>query len=156
MEPKTKLPKGGSAGKKSTISVEIEAHGFEDAAEKVELMADAIDSLPATVNIKAKDCEVNVHTTNIIEPKETFKTYAPGGVIRPKPDYEPEAEMIDRLILKLPPSDREKELTMLARIKNICESRSECEGCWYNICEKSGMPYCTSCVLSGIPANWKL
>ena len=62
---------------KNIIPVEIEAHGFEDAAEKIELMADAIDSLPATVNIKAKDCVVKVHTTNIVEKKEPFKTYAP-------------------------------------------------------------------------------
>lgn len=137
---------------KNTIPVEIEAHGFEDAAEKIELMADALDSLPATVNIKAKDCEVNIHTTNIIEPKETFKTYAPGGVIRPKPDYEPEADMIDRLISKLPPSDREQELTMLTRIKNICKCRNECEGCWYN---KSKDPDIRACMLSGgIPENW--
>ena len=136
---------------KHTIPVEIEAHGFEDAAEKIELMADAIDSLPATVNIKAKDCEVNVHTTNIVKPKETFKTYAPGGVIRPKPDYEPEAGMLDRLISKLPPSDREKELLMLARIKNRCEYRNKCEGCWY---DNSGQG---DCVLSGgIPENWRI
>lgn len=138
---------------KNTIPVEIEAHGFEDAAEKIELLADAIDLLPATVNIKAKDCEINVHTTNIVEKQEPFKTYAPGGVIRPKPDYEPEADMIDRLISKLPPSDRERELTMLARIKNRCKHRKECEGCWYN---ESKEPYMITCVLSGIPKCWKL
>ena len=135
---------------KNTIPLEIEVHGFEDVAEKIELMADAIDSLPATVNIKAKDCEINVHTTNIIEPKETFKTYAPGGVIRPKPDYELEADMIDRLISKLPPSDLEQELTMLARIKNRCKSRNECEGCWHHKAEAIN-----GCKLSGrIPENW--
>ena len=135
---------------KHTIPVEIEAHGFEDAAEKIELMADAIGSLPATVNIKAKDCEVNVHTTNSIEPKETFETYAPGGVIRPKQDYEPEAEMIDRLISKLPPSDREQELTILARIKTRCECRATCEGCWYHKPEAID-----GCKFSGrIPAEW--
>lgn len=138
---------------KNTIPIEIEAHGFEDAAEKIELMADALGSLPATVNIKAKDCEVNVHATNIVEKQEPFKTYAPGGVIRPKPDYEPEADMIDRLISKLPPSDREKELSMLARIKNRCKCRNECEGCWYNV---SKDPYMRACVLSGTPENWKL
>lgn len=138
---------------KHTIPVEIEARGFEDAAEKIELMADAIDSMPATVNIKAKDCEVNVHTTNIIKKKEPFKTYAPGGVIRPKPDYEPEADMLDRLISKLPPSDREQELIILARIKNRCKCRKECEGCWYN---ESKEPYMITCVLSGIPECWKL
>ena len=137
---------------KNTIPVEIEAHGFEDAAEKIELMADAIDSLPATVNIKAKDCRITVHTRNIVEPKETFKTYAPGGVIKPKPDYEPEAEMIDRLISKLPPSDREQELTVLARIKNRCKCRNECEGCWYNEREKLGIGACI--LAGGIPAEW--
>lgn len=138
---------------KNTIPIEIEAHGFEDAAEKIELMADAIDSLPATVNIKAKDCEVNVHTTNIIRKQEPFKTYAPGGVIRPKPDYEPEADMLDRLISKLPPSDRDQELIMLARIKNRCKFRNECEGCWYNV---SKDPDIRACELSGIPECWKL
>lgn len=52
---------------KGTVQVDVKTSGFEDAAEKIELMADAIDSLPATINIKAKDCKVNVHTTNIIE-----------------------------------------------------------------------------------------
>ena len=136
---------------KNTIPIEIEAHGFEDAAEKIELMADAIDSLPATVNIKAKDCEVNIHTTNIIEPKETFKTDAPGGVIRPKPDYEPEADMIDRLISKLPPSDLEQERRILSRIKNRCKCRNECEDCWYN---ESKDPDTRACVLSGVPEKW--
>lgn len=142
---------------KNTIPVKIEAHGFEDAAEKIELMADAIDSLPATVNIKAKDCEIKVHTTNIAKKQEPFKTYAPGGVIRSKPDYEPEADMIDRLISKLPPQARtlstEQELAMLARIKNRCKCRKECEGCWYN---ESKEPYMITCVLSGIPECWKL
>lgn len=159
MEPKTKLPKGGSSGKKSTIPVEIKTQGFEDAAEKIELVADAIDSMPATVNIKAKDCEVNVHTTNIIRTQNPpIKECAPKGFyvadgFRPKPDYEPEAELIDRLISKLPPSDREQELTMLARIKNRCKCRKECEGCWYN---ESKEPYMITCVLSGIPECWKL
>lgn len=130
--------------KKHTIAVEMITEGFEEAGEKIEVIADALDQIPATVNIKAKDCEVNVHTTNIIEPKETFETYAPGGVIRTKPDYEPESEMIDRLISKISPLDREKELIMLKRIKNRCKCRNECEGCWYyraeaiNGCELSG------------------
>ena len=136
---------------KNTIPVEIEAHGFEDAAEKIELMADAIGSLPATVNIKAKDCRINVHTRNIVEPKETFETYAPGGVIRPKPDYEPEADTIDRLISKLPPSDREQELAILKRIKTRCICRNKCEDCWYHKAEAIN-----GCKLSGIPENWEL
>lgn len=143
---------------KHTIPVEIEAHGFEDAAEKIELMEDAIGSLPATVNIKAKDCEVNVHTTNIIEEKKpSIKEYEPKGfcladVLGPMPDYEPEADMIDRLISELPPSDREQELAMLARIKNRCKCRNECEGCWYNA---SKDPDIRACILSGgIPENW--
>ena len=135
---------------KNTIPVEIETHGFEDAAEKIELMADAIDSLPATVNIKAKDCEVNIHTTNIIKPKETFKTYAPGGVIRSKPEYEYEAEMIDRFISQLPPSDRSQELKMLTRIKSRCKGRKGCKDCWYKSHDIG------ACVLADIPANWKL
>lgn len=136
---------------KHTIPVEIEAHGFEDAAEKIALMADAIGSLPATVNIKAKDCEVNVHTTNIIETQEPFKTYAGGGVIRPKPDYEPEADMLDRLISKLPPSDRDQELAILKLIKTRCIRRNKCEDCWYHKAVAIN-----GCVLSGIPNNWKL
>ena len=139
---------------KHSIPVEIEAHGFEDAAEKIELMADAIGSLPATVNIKAKDCRINVHTRNIVEPKETFEAYAPGGFIRPKPDYEPEADMIDRLILKLPPSDREQELTILARIKTRCERRATCEGCWYNALSKN--PERGECVLKSSPEEWRI
>ena len=136
---------------KNTIPVEIEAHGFEDAAEKIELMADAIDSLPATVNIKAKDCRFHIHTTNIVEPKEIFETYAPGGVIRSKPDYELEADMLDRLISKLPPSDREQELAILARIKTRCIRRNTCEDCWYH----KAMAI-NGCALSGTPECWKL
>ena len=132
---------------KHTIPVEIEAHGFEDAAEKIELMADAIGSLPATVNIKAKDCEVNVHTTNIIEPKETIETYAPGGVIRPKPDYEREAEMITRLN---PEAEQLLETIILTELKEKCERRENCEGCLYHRAEaKNG------CRFSGYtPVEW--
>lgn len=132
---------------KNTIPVEIEAHGFEDAAEKIELMADAIGSLPATVNIKAKDCEVNVHTTNIIEPKETIETYAPGGVIRPKPDYEREAEMITRLNQE---AEQLLETIILTELKEKCERRENCEGCLYHRAEaKNG------CRFSGYtPVEW--
>ena len=145
-------PKDGSAGQKQTIPIELKTLGFDEATEKIELMADAIDSIPATVNIKAKDCEINVHSTNIIEKQDPIKTYAPGGVIRPKPDYEPEADAIDRLISKLTPLDRDQELIMLARIKNRCKYRNECEGCWYN---KSKDPDIRACILSGgIPENW--
>lgn len=140
---------------KHTIPVEVNALGFEEAAEKIELMADAIDSLPATVNIKAKDCEINVHTTNIVEKQEPFKTYAPGGVIRPKPDYEPEANAIDKLILKLTPLERDQELIMLARIKNRCKNRNECEGCWYHRSEDE--LNINACMLSGgIPGEWMM
>lgn len=148
---------------KNTIPVEAEAHGFEDAAEKIELMADAIDSLPATINIKTKDCKVNVHTMNIIEQqKPPIEECAPKGFyvadgFKPKPDYEPEVEMLNRLILKIPPvartSKTEQELRMLAQIKNRCKSRNECEGCCYNVCEMPGMSYC---VLSGIPDEWQI
>ena len=141
---------------KNTLPVEIEAHGFEDAAEN-RAGGGAIDSLPATVNIKAKDCKINVHTTNIVEKQEPFKTNAPGGVIRPKPDYEPEADMIDRLILKIPPvartSETEQELRMLARIKNRCKGRKECEGCFYHRAEDE--ININACILSGgIPKEW--
>lgn len=132
---------------KHTIPAEIEARGFEDAAEKIELMADAIDSLPATVNIKAKDCEVNVHTTNVIEKQEPLKTYAPGGVIRPKPDYEWEAEMITRLN---PEAEQLLETKILTELKERCERRENCEGCLYHKAEaKNG------CRFSGYtPVEW--
>lgn len=132
---------------KNTIPVEIEANGFKEAAEKIELMADAIDSLPATVNIKAKDCKINVHTTNIVEKQEPLKTYAPGGVIRPKPDYEPEAEMIKRLN---PEADRLLEIITLTELKERCERRENCEGCLYHRAEaKNG------CRFSGYtPVEW--
>lgn len=70
--------------------------------------------------------------------------------IRPKPDYEPEADMIDRLISKLPPSDREQELAILKLIKTRC-IRRKCEDCWYHKAEAIN-----GCALSGIPDNWKL
>lgn len=138
--------------RKNTIAVEMKTEGFEEAGEKIEGIVDALDQMPATVNIKAKDCRFHIHTMNIVEPKEPFETYAPGGVIRSKPDYEPEADMIDRLILKLPPSDKEKELAMLAWIKNRCKCRNECEGCWYHRAEAIN-----GCELSGRnPKEWIL
>ena len=153
MEPKTKLPKGGSAGKKSTIPVEIEAHGFEDAAEKIELVADAIDSMPATVNIKAKDCEVNVHTTNIIETQnQPIKECAPKGFyvadgFKPKPDYEREAEMITKMN---PEAEQLLETIILTELKEKCERRENCEGCLYHRAEANN-----GCRFSGYtPVEW--
>lgn len=104
-------------------------------------------SEPATVNIKAKDYENNVHTTNIFEKQEPFKTYAPGGVIRPKPDYEPEAEMIKRLN---PEADRLLETIILTELKERCERRENCEGCLYHKAEANN-----GCRFSGYtPVEW--
>lgn len=80
-----------------------------------------------------------------------IRELAPGGVIRPKPDYKPEEGIL--LIPKLPRYGRKQELTMLAQIKNRCKGRNECKGCWYNCSKHTDT---RACMISGIPENWKL
>ena len=79
--------------------------------------------------------------------KERVNEETPGGVIRPKPDYEPEAEMIKRLN---PEADRLLETIILTELKERRERRENCEGCLYHKAEaKNG------CRFSGYtPVEW--
>ena len=136
---------------KNTIPVEIEAHGFEDAAEKIELMADAIDSLPATVNIKAKDCEINIQSTNYIEQEETISSFSKGGVLTKDKDITPpggaifatyETREVSEVVLK----------GALRTVKNKCKLRGDtCKGCFLHDEEED-----ECLVRKDLPEDWKL
>lgn len=108
---------------KNKVTIGIETRGFEEAAEDIELMADAIAELPAVVNIKAKDCKIRIKTTNIIAPKDDgVSGYAPGGVI-PKPEGNgEEGEIV------WPKNKLKEELTK--EMIEICTLRSTCRGCF--------------------------
>ena len=48
--------------KKHTIGIECETKGFEEATEKVEVLASAYDSFPPQVTVRnCRDCVVNIH-----------------------------------------------------------------------------------------------
>ncbi len=66
---------------KNKVEIEVQAKGFKEAAEDVELLADAVSAFPSTINIKASECKINIHNTNWIEQKQPEPRYAKGGVI---------------------------------------------------------------------------
>ena len=72
---------------KNTVEIGVKTTGFEEATEQMELMADAMNEFPATVNIKAKECEISIHTTNYIEMAKPEPSQAKGGV-RLEPDLD--------------------------------------------------------------------
>ena len=135
---------------KNTIPVEIEAHGFEDAAEKIELMADAIDSIPATINIKAKDCEINIQSTNYIEQEETISAFSKGGVLTKDKDITPpedaifpifETREVSEVVLK----------GALRTVKNKCKGQgNSCKGCFLHDEEE------LKCLVKDFPEDWIL
>lgn len=46
----------------SKIDLEVEAHGFDDVTENAERLSDALENLPAKVNIKyCKGCTININ-----------------------------------------------------------------------------------------------
>lgn len=50
--------------RKSKIEIECETVGFDEAAEKVEALADAYDGFPAQVTVRnCRDCEINVYAS---------------------------------------------------------------------------------------------
>lgn len=115
---------------KNTIEIGVKATGFEEAAEQMELMADAMNEFPATVNIKAKECEISIHTTNYIEMAEPEPSWAKGGV-KLEPDIDPEwTPEEDEIVL---PKGTIKEMCMmdfLKETKKTCEERTKCQGCF--------------------------
>lgn len=135
---------------KNTVEVGIKTTGFEEAAEQLELMADAMNEFPATVNIKAKDCGIHVHTTNIIEKAEPEPSWAKGGVrLEPDLDLEwtPEEEEV------VLPKETIKEMCMmdfLKETKKTCEERTTCQGCFLED-EKGDCK-----VGNSLPDDWKI
>lgn len=135
---------------KNKVTIGIETRGFDEAAEDIELMADAINEFPATVNIKAKECDISIHTTNYIEMAEPEPSWAKGGV-RLEPDLDlkwtPEE---DEIVL---PKGTIKEMCMLDFLKEtrkMCGERTKCPGCF--LADKSG-----DCKLvASFPENWRI
>lgn len=132
------------------VTIGIETRGFEEAAEDIELMADAIAELPAVVNVKAKDCSVHVHATNIIKKVEPEPSWAKGGV-RLEPDLDEEWNPEEgEMIL---PKGAIKEMCMmdfLKETKKMCEERTVCQGCFL----ANGEEGCK--LASGYPAHWEV
>ena len=135
---------------KNKVTIGIETRGFEEAAEDIELMADAIAELPAAVNVKAKDCSIHVHATNIIEKAEPEPSWAKGGV-RLEPDLDEEwIPEEDEIVL---PKGTIKEMCMmgfLKETKKTCGERTKCPGCF--LADKNG-----DCKLfASFPENWSI
>ena len=115
---------------KNTVEIGVKTTGFEEATEQIELMADAMNEFPATVNIKAKECEISIHTTNYIEMAKPEPSQAKGGV-RLEPDLdekwipeEDEVVMSERTIKEMCMMDFLKET------KKTCEERTTCQDCF--------------------------
>ena len=134
---------------KNTIEIGVKATGFEEAAEQMELMADAMNEFPATVNIKAKECEISIHTTNYIEMAEPEPSWAKGGV-RLEPDLDEEwIPEEDEVVM---PKGTIKEMCMmdfLKETKKTCEERTTCKGCF--LADENG-----DCKIVYCPEAWKI
>ena len=135
---------------KNKITIGIETRGFDEAAEDIELMADAMNEFPASVNIKAKDCKIHVHATNIIEKAEPEPLLVKGGV-RLDPDlideWTPEE---DEIVL---PKGTIKEMCMmdfLKETKKTCKERTTCQGCFLED-EKGDCK-----IFANVPEDWKI
>lgn len=148
--------------KKHTIAVEMITEGFEEAGEKIEVIADALDQIPATVNIKAKDCEINIHNSIWMDRREEneleeeppgFKITANGGVIEEtgKEEEEPEETPMEAIPRKLI-----NHALMRQTLRNIKRECSEgiCESCTFKKHNEEGMPYCE--IIGLRPADWKI
>ena len=135
---------------KNTVEIGVKTTGFEEATEQMELMADAMNEFPATVNIKAKECEIGIHTTNYIEMAEPEPLWAKGGV-RLEPDLDEEwIPEEDEIVL---PKGTIKEMCMmdfLKETKKTCGERTKCPGCF--LADKNG-----DCKLvASLPENWRI
>lgn len=138
--------------KKHTIAVEMKTEGFEEAGEKIEVIADALDQMPATINLKAKDCEINIHNSIWIDCRENEMEEEPSEAeIEGTGKAEEESER--KPIIVIPRDKLNRALTrMVARsIKESC-AKEGCETCPFKNMEDG--PYCE---LTGArPADWKL
>ena len=145
--------------KKATVEVEMTTKGFEDAAEDIEMIADAMDAFPSTINAKARDCEINIHNTNWIEQKQPEMEYAKGGIV--KEDKGPEVILMNdsfssMLKDKIVPLEEMKEKIwrlVLKSINEMCTGRPNCAGCIFNE-RRPDSAYV--CMLRDLPKDWKI
>ena len=135
---------------KNKVTIGIETRGFDEAAEDIELMADAMNEFPATVNIKAKECEISIHTTNYIEKTELEPTWAKGGVML-EPDLDEESAPEEEEIVLPKGTIKEMIITdFLKETKKSCEERTTCQGCFLED-EKGNCK-----VVASVPEDWKI
>lgn len=136
---------------KNTVEIGIKATGFEEAAEQMELMADAMNEFPATVNIKAKECEISIHTTNYIEKTELEPSWPEDAVLRLEPDLDEESAPEEEEVVLPEGTIKEMIITdFLKETKKICK-QSGCDNCFLseaegNVCKVRG-PF---------PDNWRI
>lgn len=134
---------------KNKITIGIETRGFDEAAEDIELMADAMNEFPATVNIKAKECEIGIHTTNYIEMAKPDPSWTEPVRLEPDLDLEWTPEE-DEIVL---PKGTIKEMCMmdfLKETKKTCGERTKCPGCF--LADKTG-----NCKLyASLPEDWRI
>lgn len=136
--------------KKGTVEVEMKTKGFEDAAEDIEMIADAMDAFLSTINVKARDCKINIHNTNWIDYKQPAQKYAKGGFTA---DKEPEVVLLKADGKSNLPAYTDQIRGMIAKdIGNMCRSKSNCGGCIFAAPESEH----TSCKLNGSPGEWDL
>lgn len=51
----------------STYKINVETEGFDEAIEKIEMLADAYDGFPAQLVIKnCRGCTINVHPSQVM------------------------------------------------------------------------------------------
>ena len=133
---------------KNTIEIGVKATGFEEAAEQMELMADAIGQLPATVNIKARECEISIYTTNNIEMAEPDRSWTEPVRLEPDLDEEWTPEE-DEIVL---PKGTIKEMCMLdflKETKKMCEEHTTCQDCFLK--DEDG-----DCKVIFSPVSWNI
>lgn len=143
--------------RKNTITVEMKTEGFEEAGEKIEVIADALDQMPATINLKAKDCGINIHNSIWIDRREENELekerQAEPSEAEIKVTGKAEEESERKPITVIPRDKLNRALTrMVARsIKESC-AKEGCATCPFKNMEDG--PYCE---LTGArPADWKL
>lgn len=136
--------------KKGTVEIEMKTKGFEDATENIEMIADAMDAFPSTINIKARDCKINIHNTNWIDQKQPAQKYAKGGLTA---DKGPEVVLLKADGKSNLPAFTDQIRKMIARdIGNMCRSKGSCGGCIFSAPESEH----TLCKLNGSPGEWDL
>lgn len=139
--------------KKHTIAVEMKTEGFEEAGEKIEVITDALNQMPATINLKAKDCEINIHNSIWIDRSKERELEEEPSEAEIEVTGKAEEESERKPITVIPRDRLNRALTrMMARsIKESC-AKEGCETCPFKNMEDG--PYCE---LTGArPADWKL